>query len=125
MKNNVCYCFSGIPAFMFFTLGPMGPKGLVITSTVCQSVRPVGGELNNIFVPLMIHDIGKRMPNFIVYTVKVLQVLLTDVRLCVYGTARSPSLPGATCFTFHTLDVCSSVRRQLLSKSLRLLEFLV
>ena len=41
---------------------------------------PVGGELNNIFLPLMIYDIWNCMPNFIVYTVKVLQVLLTDVR---------------------------------------------
>ena len=32
-------------------------------------------------MPLMISDIWKCMPNFIVYTIKVLQVLLIDVRL--------------------------------------------
>ena len=69
---------------------------------------PVGGEMNNLFLPLMIYDIWNCMPNFMVYTVKVLQVLLTDVRLVlVHGACNwSPSRNKSSVVTKLMTVVC-------------------
>ena len=83
--RKVCICeillLLFYPFMRVWCLSCVSNACLLVYQQVADPDAPLGGELYNIFVPLVIYDIWKCMPNFIVYTVKVLQVLLTDVRI--------------------------------------------